>query len=51
MTKLQKLIYRPLMQARRQNSVTRGAEINFGRAREFYLREFKSVDQMKKVKT
>ena len=50
-TKLQKLTYRPLMQARRQNSVTRGAEINFGGAEEVYLREFKSVDQMKKVKT
>ena len=30
------------MQARRQDSVTRGAEINFGRAPEVYLREFKS---------
>ena len=50
-TKLQKLAYRPLMQARRQDSATRGAEINFARAREVYLREFKSVDQTKKVKT
>ena len=39
------------MQARRQDSVTRGAGINFGGAREVYLREFKSVDQMKNVKT
>ena len=39
------------MQARRQDSVTRGAEINFGRAREVYLCEFKSMDQTKKVKT
>ena len=39
------------MQARRQDSVTRGAEINFGGAREVYLREFKSVEQTKKVKT
>ena len=40
------------MQARRQDSVTRGAEINFGGAREVYLREFfKSGDQTKKVKT
>ena len=39
------------MPARRQDSVTRGAEINFGGAREVYLREFKSVDQTKKVKT
>ena len=38
------------MQARRQNSVTRGAEINFGGAQEVYLREFNSVDQIKKVK-
>ena len=38
------------MQARRQDSVTRGAEINFGGAREVYLREFKSVEQTKKVK-
>ena len=40
------------MQARRQTSVTRGAEINFDGAREVYLREFfKSGDQTKKVKT
>ena len=39
------------MQARRQDSVTRGAEMNFGGAREVYLREFKSVEQTKKVKT
>ena len=39
------------MQARRQDSATRGAEINFWGAREVYLREFKCVDQMKKVKT
>ena len=39
------------MQAWRQDSVARRAEINFGGAREVYLREFKSVDQMKKVKT
>ena len=40
------------MQARHQDSVTRGgAKINFGGAREVYLRKFKSVDQMKKVKT
>ena len=39
------------MQARRQDSMTRGAKINFGGAREVYLRKFKSVDQMKKVKT
>ena len=40
------------MQARRQNSVTRGAEINFWGAREVYLREFfKSGDQTNKVKT
>ena len=50
-TKLQQLTYRPLMLARRQDSVTRGAEINFGGARELYLREFKSVEQTKKVKT
>ena len=52
-TKLQKLTYKPLMQARRQDSVTGGgAEINFGgRAREVYLCEFESVDQTKKVKT
>ena len=35
------------MQARRQDSVTRGADINFGVAREVYLRKFKSVDQTK----
>ena len=39
------------MQTRRQNSMTRGAEMNFGGAREVYLGEFKSVDQTKKVKT
>ena len=39
------------MPARRQDSVTGGEEINFGGAREVYLHEFKSVDQMKKVKT
>ena len=39
------------MQARRQDSVTGGAEINFGGAREVYLCEFESVDQTKKVKT
>ena len=39
------------MQARRQNSATRGAEANFGGAREVYLRQFKSVEQTKKVKT
>ena len=39
------------MPARCQDSVTRGAEINLGGAREVYLREFKSVDQMKKVTT
>ena len=39
------------MPAQHQDSVTRGAEINFGGAREVYLREFKSVDQTKKVKT
>ena len=39
------------MQARRQDRVTRGAEINFGGAREVYLREFKSVEQTKKAKT
>ena len=32
-TKLQILIYRPLMQARHQDSATREAEINFGGAR------------------
>ena len=35
------------MQAWRQDSVTRGAEINFGGAREIYLR----VEQTKKVKS
>ena len=50
-----------LNQARRQNSVTGGAEINFGVAREVYLCEFErgtgarkihpSLDQMNKVKT
>ena len=39
------------MPARRQDSVTRGAKINFWGAREVYLREFKSVEQTKKVKT
>ena len=39
------------MQARRQDSVTKGAEINFGGAREVYLHEFKSVEQTKKVKS
>ena len=39
------------MPARRQDSVTWGAEINFWGAREVYLREFKRVDQTKKVKT
>ena len=39
------------MQARRQDSVTRGAEINFGGTQEVYLPEFKSVNQTKKVKT
>ena len=39
------------MQARRQDSVTRRAEINFGGAREVYLRKFKSVEQTKKMKT
>ena len=39
------------MQARCRDSVTRGAEINFGGAREIYLREFKRVEQTKKVKT
>ena len=37
------------MQARCQDSVTRGAEINFGGTREVYLCKFKSVDQTKKV--
>ena len=50
-TKLQKLTYRPLMPARRQDRVTRGAEIKFAGAREVYVREFKSVDQTKKAKT
>ena len=31
------------MQAQHQDSATRGAEMNFGGAREVYLREFKSV--------
>ena len=39
------------MPARCQDSVTRGAEMILGGAREVYLREFKSVDQTKKVKT
>ena len=49
------------MQARRQDSVTGGAEINFGGAREVYLCEFERgtgareinpiLDQMNKVKT
>ena len=39
------------MPARRQDCMTRGAEMNFGGAREVYLREFRSVDQTKKVKT
>ena len=42
------------VQARRQNSMTGGAEINFGGAREVYLCEFEiysSVDQTTKVKT
>ena len=39
------------MQAQCRDSVTRGAEMNFGGAREVYLREFKSVEQTKKVKT
>ena len=39
------------MQARRQDSATRGAEINFKGAREVCLREFKSVEQTKKVNT
>ena len=34
------------MPARRQDSLTRGAEMNFGE-HEVYLREFKSVDQTK----
>ena len=34
-----------------RDSVTSGAEINFGGAREVYLCEFESVDQTKKVKT
>ena len=38
------------MPARRQDSVTRGAETNFGAAQEVYLREFKSVEQTKEVK-
>ena len=39
------------MQARRQDNVTRGAKMNFGGAREVYLREFKRVEHTKKVKT
>ena len=39
------------MPAWRQDSATRGAEMNFGGAREVYLHEFKSVEQAKKVKT
>ena len=39
------------MQARHQDNATRGAEINFGGAREVYLHKFKSVEQTKKVKT
>ena len=39
------------MHARRQDSVTRGAEINLGGAQEVYLCKFKSGDQTKKVKT
>ena len=39
------------MQARRQDSATREAEINFGGAREVYLHELKSVEQTKNVKT
>ena len=39
------------MQARRQDCATRGTEINFVGAREVYLREFKSLEQTKKVKT
>ena len=39
------------MPARRQDSVTRGAKINLGGAREVYLSEFKSVEQTKKMKT
>ena len=38
------------MQAKGQDSATRGAEINFGE-HDVYLREFKSVEQTKKVKT
>ena len=38
-------------QARRQDSVTGRAEINFGGAREVYLCEFENVNQTKKVKT
>ena len=36
------------MPARRQDSVTRVAEINFGGARDVYLSEFKSVEQKKR---
>ena len=39
------------MQAQRQDSVTRRAEINFGGAGEVYSHEFKSVEQTKKVKS
>ena len=39
------------MQTRRHDSVTGGAEINFGGVREVHLCEFESVDQTKKVKT
>ena len=39
------------MPARRQDSVTRGVEINFGGEQEVYLREFKSVDQTEKMTT
>ena len=53
-----RVIYHRSIQARRQDSVTGGAEINFGRARAVYLCEFEgarevcsSVDQMKNVKT
>ena len=40
-----------LLEINCQDSVTRGAEMNFGGAREVYLRKFKSVEQTKKVKT
>ena len=39
------------MQARGRDSVTGGAEINFGETRKVYLLEFISVEQTKKVKT